>query len=95
MFSQLVFIGASPRYLNDTGYVGGFTKEQLDGLYTAVTTDYDNWVSSFARIVMANPEKPHLSSGFCQSLKSVPRQHLLSVLCVIFSVRITEAIWAS
>lgn len=35
-FSQLIFIGASPRYLNDEGYYGGFEQSDLDQLYKAM-----------------------------------------------------------
>ena len=32
MFSKLVLVGPSPRYIDDDGYVGGFTAEQIDEL---------------------------------------------------------------
>jgi len=39
-FSQLIFVGASPRYLNDVGYVGGFDQSDLDALYGAMSANY-------------------------------------------------------
>ena len=32
MFSDLIMVGPSPRYIDDTGYVGGFSREQVEEL---------------------------------------------------------------
>ena len=32
LFNELVMIGPSPRYLDDDGYVGGFTEAQIHEL---------------------------------------------------------------
>lgn len=44
IFSKHVFMNASPRYLNDHGYVGGFTQEDLNGLFAAMVNNYQAWV---------------------------------------------------
>src|SRR4051794_20099864 len=35
-FARLVLVGPSPRYLDDEGYVGGFTREDIDGMLAAL-----------------------------------------------------------
>ena len=31
-FEALVLVGPSPRYIDDAGYVGGFSRQDIDGL---------------------------------------------------------------
>lgn len=81
---RLILISASPRYLDAPGYVGGFDDEQLKALYRAVTTDYADWVRGFTRAAMANADRPQLADSFAASLRTIPRQHLLTILCSIF-----------
>lgn len=83
-FSRLVLIGASPRYLNDTDYHGGFSKEDLDGLYRAMESSYNAWADQFAPAVMQNADRPGLSQRFAASIKSIPQERALTVLCSIF-----------
>lgn len=52
LFDRMVMIGASPRYLNDAGYVGGFERENLDHLYESMAANYQAWVAGFAPIVV-------------------------------------------
>lgn len=47
-FSQLMLLNASPRYLNDEGYVGGFEQAELDSLFVAMSANYQAWVAGFA-----------------------------------------------
>lgn len=47
-FSRLVLLNASPRYLDDVDYEGGFGREDLDRLYIHLRRDYSTWVTGFA-----------------------------------------------
>ena len=47
-FSRLVMIGASPRYLDDEGYRGGFAEADLKALYQEVSLRYSEWADAFA-----------------------------------------------
>lgn len=84
MFKKMVLVGASPRYLDDEGYTGGFTQEALDQLYAAMANNYYAWVSGFAPMVMENPDKPELAESFAQSLASIRPDIAQSVARVIF-----------
>lgn len=81
---RLVLIGASPRYRNDANYFGGFTDDDLNGLYDRVLHAYNEWTDQFAAMAMANPGKPELSAYFAETLKSIPNDRALTVLCSIF-----------
>lgn len=83
-FQQLIFIGASPRYLNDVGYVGGFEQSDLDTLYEAMSSNYYAWASGFARLAMGNPDKPELAIAFAKSLSAMRPDIALAIAKVIF-----------
>lgn len=52
LFNRLVMIGASPRYLNDEGYIGGFEQTGLEHLFEAMAANYQAWVTGFATMVV-------------------------------------------
>ena len=83
-FSKLVLVGASPRYLNDDSYVGGFTQDALNNMYETMTTSYYAWVSGFSAVAMGNPDKPELGAEFAESLLAIRPDIALSVSKVIF-----------
>ena len=84
LFSKLILVGASPRYLNDVGYVGGFDQATLDAFYAQMSTNYFAWVSGFAPAAMANADRPALAQSFAETLKSVRPDIAQSVARVIF-----------
>ncbi|MEQ8235025.1 MAG: alpha/beta hydrolase [Gammaproteobacteria bacterium] len=83
-FARLVLIGASPRYLDDGAYRGGFSEDDLNGLYTAIDADYEGWADAFAPLAMGNPSQPALAEHFAAALKAVPQDHAYTTLCAIF-----------
>lgn len=52
LFQRLAFIGASPRYLDDVDYVGGFKPQDLDNLFESMHANYQAWVAGFAPMVV-------------------------------------------
>jgi sigma-B regulation protein RsbQ len=70
-FAALVLVGPSPRYLDDDGYRGGFTAEDIDGLLAALDSNYLGWSAAMAPVIMANPDRPELgaelTASFCRT----------------------------
>jgi len=91
-FKKLVFVGASPRYLNDeqAGYTGGFTQPALDNMYEAMTNNYYAWVSGFSSAAMGNPEHPELGESFARTLREIRPDIALAVSKVIFESDLRE-----
>jgi sigma-B regulation protein RsbQ len=70
-FSQLVLVGPSPRYIDDQGYVGGFTREDIDELLESLDSNYLGWSSAMAPVIMGNADRPELADelegSFCRA----------------------------
>ena len=81
--SRLVLVGASPRYLEDEGYPGGFTRQAIQDIYRAVASNYHEWAERFAPMAMSNSDRPHLAQQFADALKGIPSDKALTVLCSI------------
>ncbi|KAH9610703.1 hypothetical protein KSS87_001494 [Heliosperma pusillum] len=48
LFSKLILIGASPRFLNDHDYHGGFEEGEIETVFSAMEANYAAWVNGFA-----------------------------------------------
>jgi sigma-B regulation protein RsbQ len=76
-FAKLVLIGPSPRYIDDAGYVGGFSHEDIEQLLESLDSNYLGWSSAMAPVIMGNPERPELSTelenSFCRTDPRIAR----------------------
>lgn len=70
-FASLVLIGPSPRYVNDGSYIGGFTRDDIEGLLNFLDENHLGWSSTMAPVIMGNPTRPQLSAelenSFCRT----------------------------
>lgn len=70
-FSKLVLIGPSPYYLNDGDYLGGFTREDIEGLLNLLDNNYLGWSATMAPLFMGNADRPELgeelTNSFCRT----------------------------
>src|SRR5215212_9629850 len=70
-FSGLVLVGPSPRYIDDEGYVGGFSREDIDGLLESLESNYLGWSAAMAPVIAGNPDRPELgeelTNSFCRT----------------------------
>jgi sigma-B regulation protein RsbQ len=79
-FSSLVLIGPSPRYLDDPvdGYVGGFTRADIEELLDSLDSNYLGWSRAMAPVIMGNGDRPELAEeltdSFCRTDPTVARR---------------------
>jgi sigma-B regulation protein RsbQ len=77
-FARLVLVGPSPRYIDDAGYVGGFSRADVEELLDSLASNYLGWSSAMAPVIMGNPERPELgeelTNSFCRTDPEIARQ---------------------
>ncbi len=77
-FDKLVMVGPSPRYLDDEGYVGGFTRDDIDDMLGSLESNYLGWSSAMAPAIMGNGDRPELgdelTESFCRTDPAIARQ---------------------
>jgi sigma-B regulation protein RsbQ len=70
-FARLVLVGPSPRYIDEDGYVGGFSEEDIEGLLELLDSNYLGWSSTMAPVIMGNADRPELAeeltNSFCRT----------------------------
>lgn len=73
-----VMVGPSPCYINDGDYVGGFSREDIDGLLDMLDSNYLGWASNMAPAIMGVPERPELglelAESFCRTDPDIAKQ---------------------
>ena len=71
LFSRLVLIGPSPRYIDDGDYVGGFSEAQIHELLEFLDSNHMGWSQAMAPVIVGNPDRPELgeelTNSFCRT----------------------------
>ena len=69
-FDKIIFVGPSPRYINDDQYVGGFEKKDIEELLDTMDKNYIGWANFLGPAIMKNPERPELAEELTESFCS-------------------------
>ena len=71
LFSHLIMVGPSPRYLNDLPeYYGGFDREDIDELLEMMQLNFSGWAGYMAPAAMKNTERAELAEELEQQFAS-------------------------
>ena len=77
MFSDLIMVGPSPRYIDDQDYRGGFSREQIEELLEFLAENHLGWSAAMAPAIMGNSDRPELSqrleNSFCRTDPAIAR----------------------
>jgi sigma-B regulation protein RsbQ len=67
----LVLVGPSPRYIDEEGYTGGFSRADIEELLESLNRNFLGWSSAMAPVIMGNPDRPQLgaelTASFCRT----------------------------
>ncbi len=78
LFDRLVLVGPSPRYVDDDGYRGGFSVEEIEELLATMDGNYLGWSATVAPMIMGTPDRPELgdelTASFCRTDPRVARR---------------------
>jgi sigma-B regulation protein RsbQ len=78
-FAKLVLVGPSPRYIDDgeTGYVGGFTRDDIEGLLDSLDSNFLGWSAAYAPAIMGSQQpaelQEELTNSFCRTDPEIAR----------------------
>ena len=77
-FGKLVMVAPSPRYIDDSDYVGGFSAAQVDELLASLEDNHLGWSAAMAPAIMANADRPELAqeleNSFCRTDPAIARK---------------------
>ncbi|GHB33044.1 hydrolase [Streptomyces xanthochromogenes] len=66
---SLVMVAPSPRYIDEDGYRGGFSAEDIEELLASLEANYLGWSGAMAPVIMGNEDRPELGDelkhSFC------------------------------
>jgi sigma-B regulation protein RsbQ len=65
--SKLVLVGPSPRYIDDDGYTGGFSREDIEELLESLASNFLGWSSAMAPVIMGNSDRPELGAELTET----------------------------
>nr|AHW84478.1 alpha-beta hydrolase KAI2b [Marchantia polymorpha] len=83
-FSKIVLVSASPRYLNEPFYFGGFEQEDLNQLFEAMQSNFKAWVTGFAPLAVGADIEAPVVQEFARTLFNIRPDIALSVVKTIF-----------
>ncbi|WP_035803630.1 alpha/beta fold hydrolase [Kitasatospora mediocidica] len=74
---SLVMVAPSPRYIDDEGYRGGFSEQDIEELMASLDANYLGWSAAMAPVIMGNPDRPELgqelTNSFCATDPDIAR----------------------
>lgn len=71
LFSELVMVGPSPRYIDqEPDYVGGFKRADIEELLETMEKNYIGWANHLAPAIMGNADRPELGEELVESFCS-------------------------
>ena len=78
LFESLVLVGPSARYVDDVGYVGGFSAQQIEELLSFLEENHMGWSAQMAPAIMGNPDRPELgeelTNSFCRTDPTIAKE---------------------
>lgn len=78
MFGELIMVGPSPRYVDDNGYIGGFSQQQVEELLEFLADNHLGWSAAMAPAIMGNADRPELgaklTNSFCNTDPDIARE---------------------
>jgi len=77
LFAGLIMVAPSPCYIDHDDYVGGFSRQDIDGLLELLDSNHLGWSATMAPVIMGNGDRPELSAdlatSFCRTDPEIAR----------------------
>ncbi|GJF31117.1 hydrolase [Kitasatospora sp. NE20-6] len=76
-FAKLVLLNPSPRFVDEDGYRGGFSQDDIEELLESLESNYLGWSAAMAPVIMGNEDRPELgrelTGSFCRMDPKIAR----------------------
>lgn len=56
LFTHLVLVGASPRYMNSEDYEGGFDASDIEAMLASIASDFRGWAEGFVPLALGSTD---------------------------------------
>ncbi|TNC67587.1 alpha/beta fold hydrolase [Rubellimicrobium roseum] len=77
-FASLVLVSPSPCFIDDGDYVGGFSRDDIEGLLEVLDSNFLGWSRATAPLIMGNVNRPELgdelTGSFCRTDPDIARR---------------------
>jgi sigma-B regulation protein RsbQ len=77
-FAKAVLVAATPCYLNEPGYYGGFERGDMLDLLAEMRGNYESWANTFATLLIGQDQPAslgyELAGYFCQADPTIARE---------------------
>ncbi|KFK39741.1 alpha beta fold family protein [Arabis alpina] len=83
LFSNLLLVAASPRYINSEDYEGGFELKDIETIITSIGSNYEAWAVAFSSVVVDPRDSASLQS-LQKCLKKMKPETALALAKVVF-----------
>lgn len=84
LFTKLILVGASPRFLNDDDYHGGFEEAEIDKVFRAMEANYEAWAYGYAPLAVG-ADVPAAVREFSRTLFNMRPDITLFVARTVFN----------
>lgn len=84
LFSRIVMVCPSPRYVDDTDYVGGFSREDVLGLLDSIEANQPSWAAALAPAVTARADLPEVTDRVRDLFTATPQRIATHFARVVF-----------
>ncbi|MCP3100243.1 alpha/beta hydrolase [Myxococcus sp. K15C18031901] len=92
LFRTMVFISASPRYMNAPNYRGGFDRHEIDALYETVEQHFEAWASGFAKAAAGPSAAREHADTFAESLMALRPDIASGLVRILFESDFREQV---
>ncbi|KAJ0234677.1 Alpha/beta-Hydrolases superfamily protein [Hirschfeldia incana] len=83
LFTNLIPIAASPRYINSEDYKGGFESKDIDTIITNIGSNYEAWAVAFASVAVDSRDSLSVQR-FEKCLKKMKPETSLALAKIVF-----------
>lgn len=85
LLREIVMVCPSPRYIDDDdGYAGGFSRDDVQGLLTALEANQPSWATSVAPAVTARDDRPDVVDRVRSLYAETPQRVAVHFARVVF-----------